>query len=582
MLVVVPADNAGRRRPLWKDGALPSFYLLLFVFFLFLKVIAVISWPWAVIFFPIYVGSVFVSASIIISFRRMQDEPPHMRDIRVMTYYMFTLAMTLFQALLLNIGLEVDRPRYADQNGDPFPVYTLLPALLWGLLSVVIGIIWFRESLAGSKSRALSVLVTFTGATSSTQVSLLMYQLHSKHDLSWFLILAPSYVAAALVCLSCATAIGYQWKLSSMSANLVLDHSLQHRRVILDFVQKIPGVIRFQSPQVSVCGVLSGLTSAMFAVALAAYLSSPHIWLPYVFIPLLFSCVIIFFVACFRTFTREMEQEDDSDDDDDSFIADLENGRGNLFQFLSSQNGLTTEQSFGRGAASNMTPNSRSSGHSQGSRVNGGVPLGALLAHNPALLEQFLASLRRAIDNEQGASGGAAQMSLEHDYMRLLMTALAARSLFSESELPRGVPQEILDLLPTFVLDDKSHLVVGQHTCNICLCEFAPGDEVRTLPCFHFFHKTEIDEWLSRSKTCPLCKRSVDTADMDGVDQHDVNDIEHGASSSRSNEFHESASPSEVSLPGSPNRSQERNRLDRDADNEDAVATADDQDSLDE
>lgn len=42
--------------------------------------------------------------------------------------------------------------------------------------------------------------------------------------------------------------------------------------------------------------------------------------------------------------------------------------------------------------------------------------------------------------------------------------------------------------------------------CEICLEKYEVGDELRTLPCFHRFHKYCIDQWLSTASTCPLCK----------------------------------------------------------------------------
>eukprot|EP00904_Undaria_pinnatifida_P009811 jgi/Undpi1/5960/HiC_scaffold_2.g01234.m1 len=39
-----------------------------------------------------------------------------------------------------------------------------------------------------------------------------------------------------------------------------------------------------------------------------------------------------------------------------------------------------------------------------------------------------------------------------------------------------------------------------------------PGDEVRVLPCFHRFHVDEIDDWLDRNMTCPLCHLDINKA----------------------------------------------------------------------
>lgn len=39
-----------------------------------------------------------------------------------------------------------------------------------------------------------------------------------------------------------------------------------------------------------------------------------------------------------------------------------------------------------------------------------------------------------------------------------------------------------------------------------------PGDSVRVLPCFHRFHVGEIDDWLNRNTSCPLCHLDVNEA----------------------------------------------------------------------
>ncbi|CEP01990.1 RING-type domain-containing protein [Plasmodiophora brassicae] len=44
--------------------------------------------------------------------------------------------------------------------------------------------------------------------------------------------------------------------------------------------------------------------------------------------------------------------------------------------------------------------------------------------------------------------------------------------------------------------------------CSICLSPFVDGEPLRTLPCFHSFHQSCIDEWiaLAPAATCPLCR----------------------------------------------------------------------------
>ncbi|KAL3512873.1 hypothetical protein ACH5RR_025590 [Cinchona calisaya] len=45
--------------------------------------------------------------------------------------------------------------------------------------------------------------------------------------------------------------------------------------------------------------------------------------------------------------------------------------------------------------------------------------------------------------------------------------------------------------------------------CPVCLDEFHVGNEVRALPCAHYFHVECIDEWLQLNKKCPRCCCSV-------------------------------------------------------------------------
>lgn len=46
--------------------------------------------------------------------------------------------------------------------------------------------------------------------------------------------------------------------------------------------------------------------------------------------------------------------------------------------------------------------------------------------------------------------------------------------------------------------------------CQICLDEFSEGDDLRTLPCSHFFHTDCVDIWLlTKNCSCPVCRRDI-------------------------------------------------------------------------
>lgn len=71
---------------------------------------------------------------------------------------------------------------------------------------------------------------------------------------------------------------------------------------------------------------------------------------------------------------------------------------------------------------------------------------------------------------------------------------------------PRGVSQALIDE------QLKSHLYTASSDtsccCRICLDSFVENEEMRTLPCDHFYHKSCIDMWLTGHRNnCPLCRQ---------------------------------------------------------------------------
>eukprot|EP00614_Pseudopedinella_elastica_P015083 CAMPEP_0172584022 /NCGR_PEP_ID=MMETSP1068-20121228/3592_1 /TAXON_ID=35684 /ORGANISM="Pseudopedinella elastica, Strain CCMP716" /LENGTH=230 /DNA_ID=CAMNT_0013378045 /DNA_START=158 /DNA_END=850 /DNA_ORIENTATION=- len=49
-----------------------------------------------------------------------------------------------------------------------------------------------------------------------------------------------------------------------------------------------------------------------------------------------------------------------------------------------------------------------------------------------------------------------------------------------------------------------------QASCAVCLGDFCEEDEVKNLKCRHIYHGACLDQWLSRSNICPMCKRNVE------------------------------------------------------------------------
>jgi len=86
-----------------------------------------------------------------------------------------------------------------------------------------------------------------------------------------------------------------------------------------------------------------------------------------------------------------------------------------------------------------------------------------------------------------------------------------------EDEAPEARPavqpagKVVIDGLPIHVVTGKTFRPPERKACIICMEDFCKGCELKTLPCFHHFHRGCLDKWLHQSGTCPICKTAVDT-----------------------------------------------------------------------
>jgi len=74
---------------------------------------------------------------------------------------------------------------------------------------------------------------------------------------------------------------------------------------------------------------------------------------------------------------------------------------------------------------------------------------------------------------------------------------------------PMFVGSQCVNFLPVTKYDGTP-LPGDQTNCPVCLCEFAEGENLKSLPaCVHFYHEECIDRWLMVGHSCPLCKALV-------------------------------------------------------------------------
>lgn len=59
---------------------------------------------------------------------------------------------------------------------------------------------------------------------------------------------------------------------------------------------------------------------------------------------------------------------------------------------------------------------------------------------------------------------------------------------------------------------EKERPISGEDAiCCICLTNYEDNDELRELPCSHYFHTQCVDKWLKINASCPLCKFEIGT-----------------------------------------------------------------------
>ncbi|OQS03836.1 hypothetical protein THRCLA_03872 [Thraustotheca clavata] len=96
------------------------------------------------------------------------------------------------------------------------------------------------------------------------------------------------------------------------------------------------------------------------------------------------------------------------------------------------------------------------------------------------------------------------QLLAQHGALGLVMLA---NQLHQAEQNTRGASDRMIAQLPTRVFSKEKE---GKDIeCLVCRYNFASGDEIRTLPCFHPYHSECIDPWLRINKVCPVCQASI-------------------------------------------------------------------------
>ncbi|KAG2207504.1 hypothetical protein INT47_004252, partial [Mucor saturninus] len=89
----------------------------------------------------------------------------------------------------------------------------------------------------------------------------------------------------------------------------------------------------------------------------------------------------------------------------------------------------------------------------------------------------------------------------------------ARQSILHKREL---APISVVSKLNIKVFDlqeQKEH--EERESCAICLEDYESGNELRLLPCNHYYHSMCVDLWLTtKKKCCPICKMDVTNTEV--------------------------------------------------------------------
>lgn len=118
-------------------------------------------------------------------------------------------------------------------------------------------------------------------------------------------------------------------------------------------------------------------------------------------------------------------------------------------------------------------------------------------------------NLRALVSEEVNGAHGSSNGSYEQ-YSRNSSLTTEAISQFPKNHVVISLSRETSQVTNYENEDEEmggmaAVEVEEDEMCPICIQSYSNHDEVRTLPCKHFFHSNCVDEWLERSSSCPIC-----------------------------------------------------------------------------
>jgi len=110
---------------------------------------------------------------------------------------------------------------------------------------------------------------------------------------------------------------------------------------------------------------------------------------------------------------------------------------------------------------------------------------------------------------EQAAALQKQVKRFSHDDIRRVSSSKDTEPKKRESETRRDdrrIPRLSIQSMDS---SEVSVSEVSEMECVICMCEFEPTENLRVLPCGHFFHVECVRKWLVTRSTCPFCRKDI-------------------------------------------------------------------------
>eukprot|EP00531_Pseudo-nitzschia_arenysensis_P008564 CAMPEP_0116120504 /NCGR_PEP_ID=MMETSP0329-20121206/3208_1 /TAXON_ID=697910 /ORGANISM="Pseudo-nitzschia arenysensis, Strain B593" /LENGTH=249 /DNA_ID=CAMNT_0003614273 /DNA_START=101 /DNA_END=850 /DNA_ORIENTATION=+ len=135
--------------------------------------------------------------------------------------------------------------------------------------------------------------------------------------------------------------------------------------------------------------------------------------------------------------------------------------------------------------------------------------------------EEDLAALQAVMDEEQAQHelevNAEAEEALDDEEggdAYEFMLRLGERIGDVKTERWEQVAQLKINCLPLVQFDAekvkcKTDLNDCDVKCLVCQEDYCKGEELRKLPCGHYFHKDCVDQWLLSKDFCPYCRTSI-------------------------------------------------------------------------